>query len=340
MSQRVRVIQFGLGPIGQALAAETLAREDMELVGGVDRAPELAGRHLEELLGPQAHGLPRIVPNLGDLSMPQPPRVVLHATGSRLPSVLPELEEILSSGCHCVSSCEELSYPYLHHPGLAKRLDALAREHRVGLVGAGVNPGFILDLLPAVLSAACRRVDKVRASRIVDVTRRREPLRRKVGMGLGLDAYRTKEAALGNMGHVGLGESAALLASALGWESGTVTESCEPVVAEREVRAGDMVIPPGSVLGTRTRASLRTEGTERIALQVTIAAGVEMEEDRVQLDGDPPLTLVIPGGIPGDSATASILVSVARRIAAVPPGLHTMLTLPVVPPGRRREGAR
>ena len=333
MSQRVRVIQFGLGPIGQALAAETLAREDLELVGGVDRAPELAGRPLEEILGPQAHGLPRIVPNLGDLSMPAAPRVVLHATGSRLPSVLPELEEILSSGCHCVSSCEELSYPYLHHPGLAKRLDALAREQRVGLVGAGVNPGFVLDLLPAVLSAACRRVDRVRASRIVDVTRRREPLRRKVGMGLTPDAYRTRETALGSMGHVGLGESAALLASALGWQGGVVTESSEPVVAEREVRAAGIVIPPGSVLGTRTRASLRTEEIERIRLEVTIAAGVEMEEDRILLEGDPPLTLVIPGGIPGDSATVSVLVSVARRIGAVPPGLHTMLTLPVVPPG-------
>jgi len=336
MSQRVRVIQFGLGPIGQALAAETLAREDLELVGVVDRAPELAGCHLEELLGPQAHGLPRIVPNLGDLSLPAPPRVVLHATGSRLPSVLPELEEILSSGCHCVSSCEELSYPYLHHPGLAKRLDALAREQQVGLVGAGVNPGFVLDLLPAVLSAACRRVDRVRASRIVDVTRRREPLRRKVGMGLTPDAYRTREAALGSMGHVGLGESAALLASALGWQGGVVTESSEPVVAEREVRAVGTVIPPGSILGTRTRASLRMEGIERIALQVTIAAGVEMEEDRILLEGDPSLTLVIPGGVPGDSATVSVLVSVARRIGAVPPGLHTMLTLPVVPYGAPR----
>ena len=336
MSQRVRVIQFGLGPIGQALAREILSRGDLELVGGVDRAPGMAGRPLEELLGPQAHGLPRVVPNLGDLAMPPPPRVVLHTTGSRLPEVLPQLEEILSSGYHCVSSCEELSYPALHHPELAKRLDALAQEHRVGLVGTGVNPGFILDLLPALLSTACRRVDRVRASRIVDVARRREPLQRKVGMGLSLDAYRTKEAAQGSMGHVGLGESAALLASALGWVGGVVTEAGEPVLAEREVRVGALVIPPGSVLGTRTRATLSVEGTERIVLQVTIAAGVEVEEDRVQMEGDPPLMLVIPGGIPGDSATASILASVARRIPAVSPGLHTMLTLPVVPPGRPR----
>ena len=115
-----------------------------------------------------------------------------------------------------------------------------------------------------------------------------------------------------------------------------VTEASEPVIAEREVRAGELAIPPGWVLGTRTRVSLGVDGTERIVLQVTIAAGVEVEEDRVQMEGDPPLMLVIPGGIPGDSATASILASVARRIPAVSPGLHTMLTLPVVPPGPPR----
>jgi hypothetical protein len=329
-SQRVRVIEFGLGPIGQGLAKEVLARRDMELVGGVDRAPGMAGRPLEEVLGPEAHGLPRIVPNLRDLALPPPPRVVLHATGSRLEAVLPQLEEILSLGCHCVSSCEELSYPALHHPELASRLDALAREHQVGLVGTGVNPGFILDLLPAVLATASRRVDRVQASRIVDVARRREPLRLKVGMGLSLDAYRTKESAQGSMGHVGLGESAALLASALGWSDYRVSEDSEPVLAERDVRVGERRIPAGGVLGTRTKAVLAVEGEERISLQVTIAADVGREEDRVELAGDPPLTLVIPGGIPGDSATASILASVARRIVAVPPGLHTMLTLPVV----------
>jgi 4-hydroxy-tetrahydrodipicolinate reductase len=179
-------------------------------------------------------------------------------------------------------------------------------------------------------------VERVLATRNVDVARRREQLQRKVGMGLTLDAYRTKEGAQGSMGHVGLGESAALLASALGWEDGRVTESSEPVIAEREVQAGDRRIAVGAVLGTRTRASLSIGTTERIRLEVTIAAGVLEEEDRVQLEGDPPLTLLIPGGIPGDLATASVLVSVARRIVAVPPGLHTMLTLPVVPPGPPR----
>jgi len=336
MNQRVRVVQFGLGPIGQALAREALQNAGLDLVGVVDRSPGVAGKPLEDFLGPEGHGLPRVVPNLGDLPLPAPPRVVLHATGSRLPQILPQIEEILSSGYHCVSSCEELSFPYLHHANLAARLDALAREHRVGVVGAGVNPGFVLDLLPAILSTACRRVDRVRAARLVDVTKRREPLQRKVGLGLSLDAYRTKELAEGGLGHVGLGESAALLGSALGWEHGEVTESSEPVIADREVRAGDLLIPPGGVLGTRTRSSLFLEREERISLQVTLAAGVEFQEDRIQLEGDPPLLLTISGGVPGDSATASILVGVARRIVGVPPGLHTVLTLPVVALGPPR----
>jgi hypothetical protein len=336
MSQRVRVIQFGMGPIGLALAREVLGRSEMELVGVVDRSPGLAGHQLDEMLGPEAHRLPRVVPNLGDLPLPPQPRVVLHATGSRLEDVAPQLEEILSLGCHCVSSCEELSFPYLRHPDLARRLDDQARRGGVGLVGAGVNPGFALDLLPAVLATACRRVDRVEASRSVEVTRRREPLQLKVGLGLTLDAYRTKEKATGGMGHVGLAESAALLGSALGWKADKVTEASEPLVAEHETTIGQHTLHPGIVRGTRTKASLQDDGKERVSLQVTIAAAVGREEDHIVLEGDPRLELVIPGGIPGDSATASILASLARRIVAVPPGLHSVLTLPVVPFGPPR----
>jgi len=336
MSQKVQVVQFGMGPIGTALAREVLARPDLELAGAVDRSPELAGRPLDEVLGPEAHRLPRVVPNLGDLPTPPHPRVVLHATSSRLERVLPQIEEILSLGYHCVSSCEELAYPYLRHPELASRLDEQARAAGVGLVGAGVNPGFALDLLPAVLSTACRRVERVHASRSVEVTRRREPLQLKVGLGLTLHAYRTKEKATGGMGHVGLAESAALLGSALGWKAEKVSEQTEPIVTQHEVTIGQHTLPPGCVLGTRTRASLVVEGTERVLLQVSIAAAVGREEDRILLEGDPRIEMVIPGGIPGDSATASILASMARRIVAVPPGLHSVLTLPVVPPGPPR----
>jgi 4-hydroxy-tetrahydrodipicolinate reductase len=151
-----------------------------------------------------------------------------------------------------------------------------------------------------------------------------------------LDAYRTKESATGGMGHVGLAESAALLGSALGWRVDQVSEFNEPLVTQHEITIGQHTLAPGTVQGTRTRATLSDEGKERVSLQVTIAAAVGREEDRIVLEGDPRLELVIPGGIPGDSATASILASLTRRIVAVPPGLHSVLTLPVVPPGPPR----
>jgi 4-hydroxy-tetrahydrodipicolinate reductase len=336
LSSPVKIVQFGMGPIGVALAKEVLSRADLELAGAVDRAPGNAGKPLDDLVGPQAYNLPRVVPNLGDLPPPPQPRVVLHATGSRLKDVMPQLEEILSMGYHCVSSCEELSYPFLRHADLGERLDDLARRNGVGLVAAGINPGFALDLLPAVLATACRRIDRVEAVRSVEVTDRREPLQLKVGMGLDLDAYRTKEQAVGGMGHVGLAESAALLASALGWSTRGIEETSEPVIAQHEITMGNRTFEPGTVLGTRTRATLKVDGEDKLLLQVTIAAAVGREEDHIMLEGDPTLELVIPGGIPGDSATASIMASMARRIVAVPPGLHSVLTLPVVPPGPPR----
>jgi len=66
-----------------------------------------------------------------------------------------------------VSSCEELSFPELQHPQLAQELDEAALQGGATLLGTGVNPGFVLDLLPVVVAGACAEVMRVRCLRVV-----------------------------------------------------------------------------------------------------------------------------------------------------------------------------
>ena len=68
--------------------------------------------------------------------------MVLHATGSSLPAVYPQLEMIIKAGASVVSTCEELSYPFRKYPKLAAALDKLAREHGVSVMSTGVNPDY------------------------------------------------------------------------------------------------------------------------------------------------------------------------------------------------------
>ena len=55
MASSPRVIQVGLGPIGQDMAKRALAR-GYHLVGAIDVAPELEGKALSEVLGADVPG--------------------------------------------------------------------------------------------------------------------------------------------------------------------------------------------------------------------------------------------------------------------------------------------
>src|SRR5512133_2160851 len=221
---------MGLGEIGKAIGRAVLAREGLELVAVVDRHPSLAGRPLADVLGGFAPDL--------DIEAELPAAlerarggVVLHAAGSRFLEVLPDLQTAVRAGAHVVSTCEELANPRLDHEAEAEALDLLCEEHRVAVVGTGVNPGFVLDRLPALLAQVAGEVRHVRGVRVVDAARRRPALQRKVGVGLSEEefqaAYEREE-----IGHVGLVHSAALVAeSCLGLEEYEVDEELAPLIA-------------------------------------------------------------------------------------------------------------
>ena len=79
---------------------------------------------------------------------------------------------------------EELAYPWYNHREVAERLDSAAKKQGVSLLATGVNPGFVLDALAITLSGVCAKVSEVRATRILDATKRRIPFQKKVGIGL------------------------------------------------------------------------------------------------------------------------------------------------------------
>src|SRR5262249_19623403 len=147
--------------------------------------------------------------------------------------ILPQIEEAVQAGLHVVSTCEELAYPHLKSSVLAHSIDVLAKKHGVGVLGTGVNPGLVMDRLALAAAGARVRVDPGKVTRIVDAAKRRGPLRAKVGAGLTKEEF-LKGVAEKRLGHVGLSESAAIIAQGLGLPIEEITETIEPVVAKDE----------------------------------------------------------------------------------------------------------
>ena len=331
MSAPLRVVQYGLGPIGRACASTLLEKAAtglVELVGAIDIHPELASKDLGTVLGhPKPLGI-RISNDARGYLREVKPDVVIHTTSSFLERVYDQIAVCLDAGASVVSSTEELFYPLDRHPDLAQSLDELARERGVSVLGTGVNPGFAMDILALTSSGICANVRSIRITRVVDAGKRREPLQRKVGAGITAEEFRDRRNG-GSFGHIGLLESASFVARALGWKIDRFEETIDPVLAEERTESSFVVIEPGRVAGIHQHVTGFADGRAVLELDLLMFVGARDTHDAVEIDGDPPVDLVVRGGIFGDTATVAALINAVPVVANAPPGLLLASDLPV-----------
>jgi 4-hydroxy-tetrahydrodipicolinate reductase len=325
----LRIVSFGLGPIGLAAARLALQKTTIQLVGAIDVDPQKVGKDLGELLEPrQRTGI--VVEGDAEAALRRlQPDALLHCTSSFMPMIKDQLLLAARCGVDVVSSTEELLVPELQHPEIAKAIDAAARQGGVSILGTGVNPGFAMDFVAVVASAVTFDVRSARCVRVVDAGTRRLPLQRKVGAGLSTAEFE-RLMATGKFGHIGMRESVALLAKALGFQVDRIEQSVEPVIATEERQTPFLKVGRGQVAGIRNHGYGR-RGTETLLhLDLSMYVGAPDPRDEVILESTPPVQLRFPGGIAGDQATAAILVNSLHGVAAAPPGLRTVLD--VAPP--------
>ena len=326
MKKKIRVVQYGVGPIGASIARLMRQKHALEIVGAIDKDPAKAGKDLGELVGDSPWGVK--VSDDASAVLDGHVDVVVHSTSSYLESIMDQLLGCIEAGCCVVSTCEELAYPFRKHPKLSSQLDEAAKEEGVALVGTGVNPGFVMDKLVLTLAAAAQRVDSARATRIVDASLRRLPLQKKIGAGMTPDEFRAQVAA-GVIKHHGLPESVAMVSDGLGLAVDEITETIEPVIASEIVKTEFLEVAAGQVAGVHQIARGIGGGKEHIFMELKMYVGAKNPADTVELQGEPRLTLTIPGGTHGDVATAAVVVNAIPVLLAAPAGLRSSRDLPL-----------
>ncbi|UCC67350.1 MAG: dihydrodipicolinate reductase [Armatimonadota bacterium] len=327
MPDKMRVVQIGLGALGRMLTSYLLDRPQIEIVGAADLDPSLAGRDLGEVSG---LGRKLGLAVCDDLRKPfadGPVDVAVLTTVSHLPAANPQIEALIACSTNVISSCEELSYPRLTAPETSAEIDRLARDAGVSVLGTGVNPGFLMDILPTALTAVCREVRKITVLRCQDARPRRLPFQQKIGAGLNLQQFEKKKAD-GSLRHVGLTESMHLIGSRLGWKLDHTEDIIEPVIAEREVSSDYITVKPGQAAGVYQLGLGYAGDEEKIRLEFRASLGEPDRQDTVIVEGVPDLKFTVPGGINGDVATCSILTNAVPTVIAAPPGLRTMADIP------------
>ncbi len=330
MSAKIRVVAYGCGVMGCRIAKALLDKEGFELVGAIDVNPKLAGKDLGEVLELGRELGVRVEGDAAGLLGRVKAEAVVHATTSHFEKVLPQVRPCLEAGLDVVSTCEELSYPWKRHPELSRRLDDLAKKHGATVVGTGINPGYLMDTLPLVLTAPCLKVNSIHVTRMMNSTRRRIPFQEKVGTGLTRAEFAEKIEKKLITGHVGLLESIHMIAAGLGWELEGATElPPEPVIAEKEAKTGMGSVAKGRVIGLKSLAHAVRGGEKAITLEFWAHAAVEEEYDEVVVRGEPDVRQRIAGGVHGDTGTVAVVINTVPLALAAEPGLRTMKDLPL-----------
>ncbi|NIT62117.1 MAG: dihydrodipicolinate reductase [Aliifodinibius sp.] len=318
-----RIIQLGLGPIGQRLTRYLSERKGIQVVGAVDPDPKKVGKDLGEHAEIENLGV-SITSGLKSCPTIDQADIAVVSTVSSLEKIEDQIQDIADYGLDIVSTCEELSHPWQTKPELAHRIDDYCKKQNISCVGTGVNPGFLMDFLPSVLTSVCRKVKHIKVERVQDARPRRKPFRDKIGAGLTESEFEEKRE---RIRHVGLPESVYLIADAMNWELTDVDESLEPIQAKSPIQTESGTVPSGNVAGVRQVALGLQNDREVIRLVFEAAVGIEESHDSIYITGNPTFNSTIDGGINGDIATSAIIVNAVRAIQTASPGLKTMLDI-------------
>lgn len=325
---RIRVLHFGLGPIGAAIAQQIASRPGFAVVGAVEVDPLKAGKDLAAIVGLKKKLGVAVSADAAKTLKATKPDVVVHCTSSSLVQVMPQIETILKARVPIVSTTEELAYPSRTHARQAKAIDALAKKAKVAVLATGVNPGFTMDALPIMLTSVCERVDRIAVRRVQDARIRRLPFQQKIGAGLTLEQF-AKKVKDGSVRHVGFTQSIAMIGDALGWKLDRITDSIEPQIAETTVESELLAVDPGYVCGIIQDGVGYRKGKPVITLHLEAYLGAPESYDAIDIDGSPALSMKFSTGVHGDIATASIAVNSIPKVIDAAPGLHTMRSLPL-----------
>jgi 4-hydroxy-tetrahydrodipicolinate reductase len=328
--RNIKVILFGVGAVGSMIAKFLLSKEGVELVGAVDIDKNKVGKDLGDVLGLERKLGIKVSADVESLLSKAKADIAVHTTSSYLKETFPQITSLVKHGVKVISTCEELSYPYHSEPKLAKDLDALAKKRKTTVLGTGINPGFLMDTLIITLTAPCEKIDRIHAVRVMNAATRRVPFQKKIGAGLTAEEFRRKIKNKEITGHVGLEQSIAMIADALGWElDQIIVESVEPVIAQKPVESKDIKVKAGHAAGLRQKAKGVMKDKDVITLDFQAYIGAEEEYDAITIEGVPNVKQKIQPCVHGDIGTIAMIVNSIPKVLKAPPGLFTMKDLPV-----------
>ncbi|MGM0410572.1 MAG: 2,4-diaminopentanoate dehydrogenase [Bacillota bacterium] len=326
----IKVVSWGLGAMGAGIAKLVNSKKDMKMVGAIDKDPAKIGKDLGEIIDSNNLGV-EVVDEF-NYSKENADLAVI-ATSSFTEVVFPMIKEAVEAGLNVVTIAEEMAYPQAQNPELAKKIDDLAKENGVSVLGTGINPGFVLDTLILAMTGVCLDVEKIEASRINDLSPFGPTVMETQGVGTTPEEFEKGLEDGSIVGHIGFQESVKMIADSLELELDEIKETREAIISNTHRETPHVTVEPGMVAGCKHIAYGMKDGEEVIVLEHPQQIHPEKEDvdtgDYINIIGDPDVNLSIKPEIPGGKGTQAVAVNMIPPVVEAKKGLVTMKDLRV-----------
>jgi 2,4-diaminopentanoate dehydrogenase len=342
---KIKVIIWGFGAMGSGMAEMLLGKKGVEIIGVCDSHPDRKGKVMLSILEKHGNISSSDINNINnteilikekieDIVSPDCADVVLLATDSFTKKAYDKIVYLLKNKLNVISTAEEMAYPSASEPELTKLMDKIAKENGVSVLGTGINPGLIMDLLVVLMTGASIDVEHIKAERVNSLSPFGPAVMEEQGVGLTKQAFinGVKDGSLA--GHVGFNESVGMITDAIGWKlSNSVKQTQEPIITTVPRKTKYIEVEAGNVAG----CSMNGYGyvNEELKVEMVHPQQIEPESegiktgDYVTIKGTPNINLSIKPEVPGGIGTIAMCVNMIPQIINASPGLKTMLDLPV-----------
>jgi 4-hydroxy-tetrahydrodipicolinate reductase len=332
MKKPIRVLQWGLGAMGGGMARLMLKKPGLQIVAAVDGRLDFVGKDLGDVLGVKKNLGVTITNNPESVLDKENVDIVTMATTSWTKDQMPDLRKILAAGINCITIAEEMADPEAQNPELAEEIDTLAKKSGITILGTGVNPGFVFDLLIVTLSGSCHSVDHIVSSRVNDLSPYGPTVMRSQGVGTTLEEFHAGIEDNSIVGHVGFPESVHMISEALGLGVDRIEQTREPIISSVYRETPHVMIEPGMVAGC-AHTCIGYRGDKEVVRLVhpqQIHPHLENQDtgDYIHIYGIPEIRMSIKPEIAGGTATISLAVNMIPHVVEATPGLKRMIDLP------------
>ncbi|MFA7075091.1 MAG: 2,4-diaminopentanoate dehydrogenase [Candidatus Izemoplasmatales bacterium] len=333
--ENIKVAIWGFGAMGSGMARMILSKSGFDIVGVCDMYKEIVGKSIFDILkmnNPFNHDV-FISNNIDEILENNKVDVVILATDSYTASAFPKIKKIIEYGVNVVSTAEEMSYPKANQPELAKEIDYLAKKNNVTVLGTGVNPGMMMDLLAICISGVTEDIKGFEISRINSLSPFGKTVMEEQGVGLSLKDFEDKLSKNEIAGHVGFKESAYMIAEAMGLEVIKFNQSMKPIITDFDRKSPHGFAKAGDVCGVEMSAEAILDNNIKIKLYHPQQIEPEMAGvstgDYIKILGKPEINLSNVPEVEGGIGTIAICVNMIPHVINSKAGLVTMIDLPV-----------